>query len=275
MGLVGRDEPVVDPSHGLPLAAGRTAEIYPWGEGMVLKLFYAWFSPEDVEYEAHIASAVHAAGLRVPAVGAIIKVDGRFGLIYERLQGVSPLDEMRAKPWTLGRYSRLLADLQAEIHAAPAPHGIPRLKEKLERKIQKAPGIRDGVRDALLEALELLPDGNGLCHGDFHPGNVILTVSGPVVIDWIDAAIGAPWADIARTRVLIQGEIESKGLISLFERLIFGWGHRAYQKRTSELQPAENDNPAWLPVVAAARLSEGIEGLAPWLLRQAETILMN
>lgn len=57
------------PSLVKPIALGRTAEIYTWEEGQVLKLFQDWFSADGVEYEAQIARAVHTSGLPVPAVG--------------------------------------------------------------------------------------------------------------------------------------------------------------------------------------------------------------
>jgi hypothetical protein len=36
---------------GRPLASGRTAEIFAWPGEQVLKLFYDWCKPEDVESE--------------------------------------------------------------------------------------------------------------------------------------------------------------------------------------------------------------------------------
>jgi hypothetical protein len=39
-----------------------------------------------------------------------------------------------------------------------------------------------------------LPD--TLIHGDLHPGNVVLTPAGHVVVDWSDAAIGNPFVDL-------------------------------------------------------------------------------
>ena len=70
------------------MALGRTAEIYPWTEGWVLKLFYEWFPRDGAAYEARIARAVHAAGLPVPAAGNLVEVEGRMGLEYERVDGV-------------------------------------------------------------------------------------------------------------------------------------------------------------------------------------------
>jgi hypothetical protein len=88
---------------GSPIACGRTAQIYPWGEGdlQVLKLFHTWFPEEGVHHEARVARAVHIAGLDVPAVGDVVGVDGRLGLVYERLAGVPMGRRMETQPWTL------------------------------------------------------------------------------------------------------------------------------------------------------------------------------
>jgi aminoglycoside phosphotransferase (APT) family kinase protein len=43
-----------------------------------------------------------------------------------------------------------------------------------------------------------------VCHGDFHPANVVLTPRGPVVIDWDTATRGHPVGDIACTSRLLR-----------------------------------------------------------------------
>ena len=53
---------------GQPIAYGRTAEIYAWHPGQILKLFYEWFGLENIEHEARISRAIHASGLPTPAV---------------------------------------------------------------------------------------------------------------------------------------------------------------------------------------------------------------
>ncbi len=71
-----------------PIAEGRTAELYPWGEGKVLKLYHTGFPPEGVEHETRAARAIAAAGLPVPAAGEIVEIKGRRGIVFERVQGV-------------------------------------------------------------------------------------------------------------------------------------------------------------------------------------------
>ena len=72
-----------------PIALGFTAEIYAWKDGQVLKLFNQGISRSAAETEANLTRIVHATGLPVPAVGEIVEINGRFGLEYERVDGVT------------------------------------------------------------------------------------------------------------------------------------------------------------------------------------------
>src|ERR1044071_298473 len=77
-----------------PLAQGRTAEVYLWNDHQVLKLYREWCPPHWIEEEAQIARAVHAAGIPSPVAREIIEVNGRCGLVYERIEGISMLQDM-------------------------------------------------------------------------------------------------------------------------------------------------------------------------------------
>ena len=251
-------------SLGEPIALGRTAEVYAWGEGQVLKLFHDWLSYQTVEYEAKIARAVHAAGLPVPAVGEIVEVEGHQGLVYERVDGL-PMDRALAKkPWKFFSFARLLARLHADMHASSIALDIPSQKQRLERKIREAKALPNDLREAILNTLEQTPDGEQLCHGDFHPQNVLMTRQGPVVIDWIDATRGSPAADAARSSIILQGAALTNPLA--------GWFHNAYLKRYFKLRRdnVRHEYHTWRAIVAAGRLSENITGLQEWLLAQAQ-----
>ncbi len=51
--------------------------------------------------------------------------------------------------------------------------------------------------------LPAIDDGDRLVHLDLHPLNVIVTASGPVVIDWTNASRGDALVDVAMTVVLV------------------------------------------------------------------------
>lgn len=259
------------PQHGgrERIGLGRTAEIYAWGSGRVLKLFLDWCPASWVDYEAQVARAVHATGMPSPAVLDVVEVDGRRGIVYERVDGVSMLSEFRSKLWRLAGLGRLLAELHAQMHGRsqarmPAERpGLPSLRERLERKIGEAKPLPETLKEGALRALARLPEGDSLCHGDFHPENVLMTARGPVVIDWTDATIGNPLADVARTSLLLQSSTlppEMPASTRLLLKAIRSRFHSIYLKRYLQLRPASRaELAAWRLPVAAARLSEGIK----------------
>lgn len=254
-----------------PLARGRTADIHPWHQGTVLKLFHDWFSQENIEYEAQTARAVHSSGLPVPQAGEIIQVNGRSGLIYERVDGVSMLEAFQRQPWRLFYFARRLAVLHAQMHAVEIAIDLPLLRGRLLTKIQRAAALPPQVRTAALSTLDSLPDGGRICHGDFHPANVMLNARGAVVIDWIDAALGNPLADVARSSILVLGAAASDQIPNRGMKALVRLFHAAYLRHYFRLRPGgEDEYRRWLPVIAAARLEENIPELESWLIAQAE-----
>ena len=67
---------------------------------------------------------------------------------------------------------------------------LPRLKDKMDAKIARSE-YPETVKYDLQTRLQGLPKHYKLCHGDFCPGNVIVTSEGvPYIIDWAHATQG-------------------------------------------------------------------------------------
>ncbi len=184
------------------IGRGRSAELFAWGDQQALKLFYAGWPLIAAETEAQAAQRVYESGLRVPAVGGVIEVDGRHGIIYERVDGMAMLDNLATQPWNVVRFAHMLAESHADMHAHQGTN-LPSQREYMRKQIQSAPSLPDQKKQAVLDVLDKLPDGDALCHGDYHPGNILLTADGPVIIDWPLASRGNPAADAARTSLIL------------------------------------------------------------------------
>ncbi len=242
-----------------PFARGRTAEVFAWKDGQVLKLFYDWVPSTWVETEAKVSRAVCEAGLPAPAVEGVVEADGRHGIVFERVEGPSMLAEWKSKPWVLVRSARQLGELHAAIHALPGA-GLPAYRERLEGGIRAVQALPAHLKEAALSALARLPDGDALCHGDFHPDNVIMAARGPIIIDWMTAVRGNPLADVARTSLLLRLGALPPGtrgawLIEIGRNLY----HTIYLRRYLQLRPASREAiAAWQMPVAAARLNENV-----------------
>lgn len=255
-------------SLGQPIARGRTADIYAWEDGFVLKLFQPWFPLEDVEYEYRIARAVHASGVKSPDVKEMTQVQGQNGLIYERINGETMFTALKRQPWKVFRFGALLAQYHLQMHACDFNADVPTQKQKLQNKIKRADALPAQLKSKLLDALETLPVGNKVCHGDFHPDNVMLTEKDAIVIDWIDAAKGNPLADAARTSVLALGAAST---LPIGMKFFIKFFHASYLKEYFRLTPnGKEEYHQWLPIVAGARLSENIPELEGWLVKQAQ-----
>jgi len=239
------------------IALGGTAEVFTWGDNQVLKLLLEEMPYSDAENEARATDAAQKVGLPVPAVEGIIEVEGRTGIVFERVEGRSMLSEMMSRPWKIVRFARMLAELQYKLHSRDVTELAP-LREQLQQKIHEAEGLPEKTREAVLKILQQLPGGNSFCHGDFHPGNILMSPHGPVIIDLIDATRGNPLGDVARTSLLLRLPGMPPGyrggrLIDFLRRRF----HAAYLRHYLKLcQHSREELDAWLPVVAAARLEE-------------------
>ena len=242
-----------------PIAEGRTAEIYVWNDRQVIKLYRDWCPPDWVDYEARIARAVYEAGIPSPEAGEIVEVEGRRGLLYERLEGISMLQDMNARPWMLWNHARSLAELHLKVHAQSTT-GLPSYKERLDYDIRNSEHLSEELKSRAMALLKVLPGGTNICHGDYHPANVLITERGPVVIDWMTASTGSPWTDVARSSLILSIGAKAAGKqVSPIIRTAIKLYHRTYLNRYRALQPdTKNELDRWMPVIAAGRLNENI-----------------
>jgi len=226
------------------IGTGLTAEVFSWGQDRVLKLCLPWRPLSDVQREFAVTQAIHGAGLPAPAAIELVVVGDRHGIIFERIRGPSLVRQVESRPWTLFAAARQLAELHARLHVLPAPADLPSQRQKIKACLDSAADLPPSQKEIARFHLARFPAEDCVCHGDFHPGNILLTARGPVIIDWSAATRGYPLVDVARTCVLFESAPVPPGtslririLIKLTRRLV----HAAYLKHYLALRPASLD----------------------------------
>ena len=150
------------------LASGRDGDIFEFGPGRVLRRAK---NGRVIENEARIIAYAREHGYPVPEIYDVR--EGGTEIVMQRIEGPIMADAMLKRPRLMPRLVRELADLHDRLHVIPAPDWLPDL------------------------------GGDRLVHLDLHPLNVMMTASGPIVIDWTNAARGEPLLDVAVTYVLL------------------------------------------------------------------------
>lgn len=226
--------PVSDPPGPL-LGAGRAADVYDIGGGRVLRRYRV---PFDVQPEAAIMQHLHRAGFPVPAV---YDADGR-DLVMERLDGRDMLFDLGRRPWLARRHARTLAEMHNRLHQVQAPAGLP----------------------------QPLGPGDKVLHLDLHPGNIMLTSRGPVVIDWSNGTAGPAGADVAMA-YLIMASSEVDDLPALIRPAVSSVRTAVIRHF---LRGATDDPSPHIATVARHRMVDRNvrPSEAAWLLRKAEEI---
>jgi aminoglycoside phosphotransferase (APT) family kinase protein len=228
---------------GERIGAGRVAEVYAQGDN-VLKLYLSPGAKAEALREAATLAALEPLGLPVPRVLATLERGGRWGLVMTKAPGQPFLEVMMRDPSAGPRQLAAMADLHAAIHAHSV-RTLPGHKAKLGAAIQRAPDLGESGRARLLERLAALPSGDRVCHLDFHPANILGVPGEATVVDWLDASLGDPAADVCRTHVIIHPHFPEVADAYV----------AAYAGVTGMARDAVD---AWRPVIAGARLAEGL-----------------
>ena len=252
------------------IGEGRQAELFVWPAGGVLKLFR---KPNlaPARSEADMMHLLVPVGLPMPGLLDTVMVEERPGIVMERLIGPDQLSILGRKPWTVLRVGTTLGHLHATLHAAVAPQGLRSLKPSMQTEIADSDLVPLNIKSLALGDLDRLPDGNAICHWDFHPGNVIETKAGPKIIDWPNVHCGDRLADVTRTLLILQGGALPPGApfivrtLTTFGRSILSRQYIKAYHRQLPFEPRKLD--AWRRVSLTSRLSYGLPEEREQLLR--------
>ena len=183
---------------GLPLGQGLTADIFEWGKNEIVKLFKKGYPASLIDNESFICQKVYELGLPVPAFSGSVEVEGSNGIIFERVKGELIGKLMAANPANIAKYAKMMSELHFAIHKHMVPE-FPSFGAQMAAVIKRHKTLVPEEKVSLLEELSRRADGNTLCHGDFHPYNILVSARGPVIIDWGNAGRGNPAADVGLT----------------------------------------------------------------------------
>ncbi|MEX0682318.1 MAG: phosphotransferase [Dehalococcoidia bacterium] len=182
----------------------------PFAAPLVLRLLGERDDPARMLREKAWHDAVTAGGYPAPRAlltSTDVSILGGAFMIMERVAG-RPLPE--ARPFNIGA---TLAEAQARLHALPVPESLASFQDgamTLAGYIARLTATIDADLPSLRPAMAwvaehvLLGGERVICHGDFHPYNILWGDDGVSVLDWPNAFLGPAVADVAATKVIVS-----------------------------------------------------------------------
>ena len=246
------------------LNEGECADIYEIDSHTVLKLSKPGWS-KDMLYQEYLNGKAIGSSIPAPRVYDFIEIEGRFGYTMDRLNDLTLLDLMWKHPWRVLSYAKKMAAIHAQIHSAKAPKELPTLTDKYSDFIYSKEGLSDDKKRMIIKALNRLSQESEdcICHGDFHPINILVDNDKYFVIDWVLASRGAAEADVAGTYLITSIYSSHMRGKNIFKNIAAAVGGKliakVYLKEYISLTKMDKRRILrWIPVRAATYVDVGL-----------------
>jgi aminoglycoside phosphotransferase (APT) family kinase protein len=263
---------------GLPLIArGGQAEIYDYEDGRVLRVARRSQDFDRLRYEYEVYELLAGTKVSVPRAYELVEADGSPAIIMDRLSGGSMMDQIRRRPLSAKARAIELAELHLDVSGVDAPKRFTSAKTKAEYCIGRSEALGEEARKRILDLLENLPEGASLCHGDFHPGNILCERTRKYIIDWSAASRGDFHADVAHTFLLMRVVPRAPGVsraMHFVQRRIGRAVADTYLSAISRRRPIDSRTLSrWTIINAAERTWHGLPSEQEQLLRFVDRYL--
>jgi Ser/Thr protein kinase RdoA (MazF antagonist) len=124
--------------------------------------------------------------------------------VLPRFDGPTLLQLFLIGAMTSKQVGAILAALYLSVHKTPPPPDVVSLRDWIDAVSRNSATLPKHLAAGVLTLIDRLSPGDGLCHADLHPGNVIMTGDGPKIIDWACALRSPAVFDIGRAHVTLS-----------------------------------------------------------------------
>lgn len=178
------------------IGKGRVAQIVT-DEVWAYKLYPSWYSKEGIIKEAHILSQIHSKTQLKSVTCEVLKDE--HALKMSLVHGKTIADMMRKEKFKEGIQCLIQAQVEVfQYHDLDCEDAFTAFESTLKHS-----SLQQEVKDKALQSLSMIERKYHLCHFDMHLENIMMTDEGLVILDWMNAKLGNPVMDIARSYIIL------------------------------------------------------------------------
>jgi len=253
------------------IGSGATATVYLLDNKRIIKVFNSEYSIDSVKYEAHLSEEISKTGILSPKYHGLVKVNNHDAIISEYIPGDVLLGHVVKSSITqCVKLVKKMVQIQKSIHLVNCTS----ITSQFDRftYLINATSLSDTKKETILKHLHIIGHDTKICHGDYHPGNIIINSNNDLyTIDWMNCYFGDPIGDVVRSYLTLISPfipfklpIIKKIMFLLYKRLLGEIYLHEYRKETSIKR---KDINKWIPIIAAGRLADNIPNEGKWLVK--------
>lgn len=243
------------------LAQGGEADVYDIGDGKILRVMRKT-AGKALEQQTQLMSVLEKQGICTPRVYAYTQVDGRPAQIMQKISGITMLQQMKRHPLGISKEIKNAARLHAQLLCIEPGGALHSIEDTMRYFTAKPPLVTQELRNFTLKIFDELPHEAALCHGDFHPGNILIQDGTDYIIDWTGAYRGHFVSDIAHSYLLMRHVPEIPGQSRVQKsvtRLAGAHIAQSYLKNMSKIEPFDwAQFSKWTVVMSFLRVYYGM-----------------
>ena len=179
------------------IGKGRVAQIVT-DDVWAYKLYPSWYPIEGIIKEAHILTQIYTKTQLKSVTCEVLKDE--HALKMSLIHGKTIADMMRKEKFKEG--IQCLIQTQVEVfqyHDLDCEDAFTAFESTLKHS-----SLQQEVKDKALQSLSMIERKYHLCHFDMHLENIMMTDEGLVILDWMNAKLGNPTMDIARSYIILS-----------------------------------------------------------------------
>ena len=185
------------------IAQGGEADIYDVGGDKILRIPRK-INKESSEKDKILYSILERHQINVPKIYEYTPIDGKTAVVMQKIFGCTMLSKLKKYPLGAVRQIKRLAYMQTAISEIEVSSPFNTIQDIMNYFAAKPPLMEKKLIDFTMEMFNGLPKGNQLCHGDFHPGNILTQNGIDYIIDWSAAYRSNYLSDIAHSFLLMK-----------------------------------------------------------------------
>ena len=248
--------------NSLPLIAqGGEADIYDIGDGKILRVLRNQ-KGRSFRTEKHLFPLLEEHNICVPVAYEYIETEDMTAITMQKITGITMLEQLKRHPLQIVSGIKKFASMHSQLLNIHSNSELNSIYDIVDHFTSQASHMDEKLLDFVLNLLKELPADDYICHGDFHPGNILIQDNSYYIIDWGAAYRSNYVSDIAHTYLLMTNVPTIPGQNRMQHLLISGIGlitAKTYLKQVLKLKKFSlTDFSKWTVIMALKRVYYGI-----------------